>query len=91
LFQVLQVNGTVSASGAVSFTGVSSVSLNNCFSSTYNNYLIVPDNITQSTSSYMLFRLRTSGTDNTDNSYWRQYILANSTELYLLLETKPPH
>jgi hypothetical protein len=72
------VNGTVSATGAVSFTGVSSVSLNNCFSSTYNNYLIVPDNITQSTSSYMLFRLRTSGTDNTDNSYWRQYILANS-------------
>ena len=27
----------------------------------------------------MRFRLRTSGTDNTANSYWRQYILGNST------------
>lgn len=71
--------GSASALGTVTFSGCSSVSLNGVFSATYDNYLIVPDNITQSASSYMQLRLRTSGTDNTANSYWRQYILANST------------
>jgi hypothetical protein len=35
------VNGTVGATGAVSFTSASAISLNGCFSSTYDNYRII--------------------------------------------------
>ena len=61
-------NGTVSASGAVSFTSASSVSLNDCFSSTYDNYKIVCD-FSSSTDQEVFFRLRASGVDLTTSVY----------------------
>lgn len=55
--------GSASASGgAVTFTGVTSVSLNGVFTSTYSAYRIVYD-ATHSTDTNMLMRLRASGTD----------------------------
>lgn len=55
--------GTASVSGgAVAFTGVTSVSLNGVFSSTYDNYRIVA-RWTGSTSQEIRLRLRLSGTD----------------------------
>jgi len=50
-------SGSVSTSGAATFSGASSVSLNNVFSSTYDTYKIVVSGITGSSAPYDL-RLR---------------------------------
>jgi hypothetical protein len=61
--------GSASASGgAVTFTGVSSISLNGVFSATYDHYRLVL-NAVGSTALDLRARLRASGTDNTANSY----------------------
>jgi hypothetical protein len=53
----------------VSFTSASSISIDNVFSSTYANYLIVINQTaTSGTGAYQL-RFRTSGTDNTNSNY----------------------
>jgi hypothetical protein len=73
--------GSASASGgAVTFTGVTSVSLNAVFSSTYENYLIVitvlgsiPDNIS--------IRFRTAGTDNTSSTYAHQRLIVDGASV----------
>ena len=49
------------------FSSVSSVSVNNCFSSTYQNYLIVFQAQHASTTDNMNFMLRLAGTNNTAN------------------------
>jgi hypothetical protein len=53
-----------------SFSAVSSVSVNGCFTSTYENYLIVCDGVIPSGDDIGLrFRLRASGSDNTTTNY----------------------
>jgi hypothetical protein len=71
--------GSASASGgAVSFTSVSSVSLNGVFTSAYENYRIVMS-ILGSTASGAFARLRASGTDNTTSNYSYQFISGSTT------------
>jgi hypothetical protein len=65
-------NGTVGASGAVTFSGVASVSLNGVFSSTYDNYKIILD-VVSSGSTALNTRLRVSGADNSTSNYNVQY------------------
>ena len=72
-------SGSANAAGYVSFSGVSSISLNGVFNSTYDNYRINVD-ISGSTTIGMDFRLRASGTDSTAN-YSRQYIYGDGTSL----------
>jgi hypothetical protein len=65
-------NGTVGATGAVTFSGVSSVSLNGCFSSTYENYLLrINGTGSLTTETDLAFRFRTSGSDNSTSNYFR--------------------
>ncbi len=69
------VNGTVGATGAVTFSGASSVSLNGCFSSTYENYVIKFSNFSFSTVDQILnLRLRVSGADNSTSNYSLAFI-----------------
>ena len=56
------------------FSAVSSVSVNNCFTGTYDNYRIVLRG-TSSTATALLFRLRLSGTDNATGSSYSTQIL----------------
>ena len=65
--------GTASASGGeVTYTGVSSISLNGIFTSTYQNYRIIINQIGSSGSATdVLARLRAAGTDATGNNYVR--------------------
>jgi hypothetical protein len=65
--------GTSSLSGgAVTFTGVSSISLNGVFSAAYDNYRIILEGVAASALS-MKARMRAAGTDNTTaSSYNRQ-------------------
>jgi hypothetical protein len=62
------------------FSAASSVSINNCFSATYENYRIIT-NVTAAGSGDVdiYFRLRASGTDNTANIYSYQQVYATST------------
>jgi len=62
-------NGTVGATGAVTFTGVTSVSLNGCFSSTYDSYKVLVDITASSASSDLSFKYRTAGTDLSGTYY----------------------
>ena len=61
-----------------SFSAVSSQSVNDVFSSTYDNYVIKLNNCTGSTDLFVALRLRVSGTDTTTN-YRYQNIQADST------------
>lgn len=62
--------GSASASGgAVSFTGVSSVSLNGVFTSAYSAYRILVRITTATSDGLLVYRLRSSGTDNSINYY----------------------
>ena len=59
--------GSVGATGLVTFSGVSSVSLNGCFTSTYTNYRVMARYTNSSTLVALYCRLRASGTNATTN------------------------
>jgi hypothetical protein len=58
---------SIGASGTITFTGVSNISLNNVFSSTYTNYRVLLN--CTSGSGNLSIRLRSSGADNTSSVY----------------------
>ena len=64
--------GSASALGTVSFSGASSVSLNDVFSSTYQNYRIVWQS-TNASAAAIRMRLRVSNADDTSNVYVSAY------------------
>ena len=63
-------SGSISSTGAVSFTSASAISLNGCFTSTYDNYKIIISCKTGSSVDQMIMRLRVSGSDNTTSNYY---------------------
>jgi hypothetical protein len=64
-----------------SFSGVSSQSINDVFSATYQNYRIILNFATSATDSAISFRLRVSGTDNSSNNYyWSTHYNSSTTE-----------
>ena len=69
-------SGSVDSNGNVTFSGVSSVSLNGCFSSSYDNYFITLDDLIKDTGAgdlQIYLRLRVSGTDSSTGYYWGQH------------------
>jgi hypothetical protein len=78
--------GSADTFGTVTFTGASSVSLNNVFSATYQNYKII-GNLSGSTGNTGDFRLRVSDADNSTSNYVRQTINADSTTLTAATQT----
>jgi hypothetical protein len=61
--------GSASLSGnTVTFTGVSSVSLNGCFTGSWNNYRLVMKVLASANNAFH-FRLRNAGTDNSASNY----------------------
>ena len=60
--------GSVSATGTITLSGVSSVSINNCFSSAYDNYEIVV-NVSGSAFQTGTIRLRVAGADDSSSVY----------------------
>lgn len=59
-----------------SFSAQSSVSLNNCFTTTYDNYRIILDAQSPSANNYVDLRLRASSSDNSTSDY--RYTIAYS-------------
>lgn len=68
--------GSASASGgAVTFTGVTSISLNGVFTSTYENYILALY-LTCSSTGNLNIRMRAAGTDNTSANYQSMQLYA---------------
>lgn len=76
-------SATVTDSGLITFTGVSSVSLNGVFNSTFENYRLII-NITDTTADGDIwYKNRVSSTDASSSYYWgRFYIDSYSTGTY---------
>jgi hypothetical protein len=53
----------------LAFSGSSTVSINNCFTSTYTSYLVIFDNMAAASGTAVTFRLRVSGSDNSTSNY----------------------
>ncbi len=62
-------SGSISANGTVSFTSASAISLNGCFSSTYDSYKVLVDITASSAGSDLSFKYRTAGTDLSGTYY----------------------
>jgi hypothetical protein len=71
-------SASISSTGAVSFTSASAVSLNDVFSSTYQNYRIVVGGTNSSTTLNWQFRLRSSGTDNSVNYFSSEFFIGSN-------------
>lgn len=69
--------GTFSASGAISFSAAASLSVNGCFTSSYDNYFAVYDLI-GTTSSWLHMKMRSAGTDNSAATYYDMYMYASA-------------
>ena len=70
------------------FSAASSVSVNNCFNATYNNYLIKFSTTTISANGNLLMRMRVGGTDASGaSSYIRQVLLSYSSTVAAATQT----
>jgi len=80
--------GTASANqvGTVSFSGVTTLSLDNVFTTTYTNYRILL-NAFPSGGTYVSYRLRAAGTDNSSAVYSTQILQAVSGAMSSPLES----
>ena len=62
--------------GLVTFSGVTSISLNGVFGAAYDNYrLIVSDLISGSGVTSLMLRMRSGGTDNSSNTYYQLWTM----------------
>ena len=74
--------GVTLSGGQVSFTTAPTISVNGCFSATYDTYRVVINSLDSTAAAAILLRLRVAGTDNTGANYSYQYILADNTAMY---------
>ena len=71
-----------------SFSGVTTQSINNVFTSTYTNYKVIIHLTSTAASGGLRFRFRASGTDNTANSYRMAIVyLDNSSTVGTTIDT----
>ncbi len=75
---------TVGANGVVTATAASNVPINGCFSSYFDNYLVVWDLPTISANDYMLIRMRSAGTDDAVATYLYQTLNVANTNVAAL-------
>jgi hypothetical protein len=74
-------SGSASASGTVTFSGASSVTLNNVFSATYDTYQIIVSNLTGATNGNLYLRFTSGGTQNTDNVFNIENLVVDGTSV----------
>ena len=64
-----------------SFTAQSTISIDNVFSTTFDNYLIKFNNCIASSNTWLSMRLRVAGADETSANYHSQYLFAGGTSV----------
>ncbi|HBJ73753.1 MAG TPA: hypothetical protein DDY88_08660 [Actinobacteria bacterium] len=75
----VQAAGGLTLIVATSFVASSVVNINNCFTSTYDNYLMLISKVTGSLANVTRFRMRASAADNSAASYAQQFMQVNNT------------
>jgi hypothetical protein len=73
-------SASVNDNGQVTFSAVTSLSLNGVFTADFDNYVLA-FNAKASANEYIRFRMRSSGTDDSGSNYTHQYLLAGSTTI----------
>jgi hypothetical protein len=73
--------GSVAGQGAVTFSGTTSVLLNGCFTSNYDNYKIVISNLTSSAGNLLSYQMSSAGSAVSTSTYshQRNYTQGTST------------
>ena len=71
--------GVTVSGGAVTFTAATSVSVNGCFTATYDNYKIVLVGISSSAGAAVPMRVRAAGTDASGSDYVSQLVYGDNT------------
>lgn len=75
-------SASVAANGAITFSNVSSIIINNCFSSKYDNYRIMISNATQaSAQGYLKWQVASNGSAISTATYNHERIYAQGTSL----------
>jgi hypothetical protein len=69
--------------GGATFSAVSEVNINDVFSSTYANYMVIGSGITGTANVQPRFRLRVSGADNTTSNYFTQRTTSNDVNTFV--------
>lgn len=79
-------SGSANANGKVTFTGASSVSLNNVFSATYENYRVVVnvDSFSSTGTNILNGRFGTNGTANSGSSYHQKGYYADGAATFYI-------
>lgn len=72
-------SATINDGGSVTFSSASTLSLNNVFSSTYDNYIIDVRHQGGNSDSQFLMRMRNVGTDDSSANYVYQYLVADGS------------
>jgi hypothetical protein len=75
-------SGTISTTGAVSFTSASAISLNGVFSSNYENYKVLLRVTSISADQAIYIKMRASGTDNSVGYYYSGYGVSGTNTVY---------
>ena len=73
-------SASVGANGQVTFTAVTSLSLNGCFTADFDNYVVSMRSVSGANPAIRL-RMRLSGTDATASNYTWQYLIASGTSV----------
>ena len=71
-------SGSIGTNGIVSFTSASAISLNDVFSTTYDNYRIVLE-LTASANIAIDMRMRFNNADNSSANYWNNRTLGQAS------------
>ena len=72
-------SATLGANGQVTFTAVTSLSLNGCFTADFDNYVVVIRGVDSADHNAWYARLRASGSDASGSDYTTQYLIAAGT------------
>jgi hypothetical protein len=74
-------SATLGANGQVTFSAVTSLSLNGCFTADFDNYVVSIRGLASGASPAIFGRLRAAGTDATGTDYTYQYLYVDNTSV----------
>lgn len=72
-------SGVTLSGGQVSFSAATSVSVNGCFTTAYDTYIVQTQVTALSTAAFISLRMRTAGTDNASANYYYNGMVAVSS------------
>ena len=75
-------SATLGANGQVTFSAVTSLSLNGCFTADFDNYVISVRHNTAAANPDVNVRWRASGSDASGSDYSHQFLVADSTSVF---------